>query len=72
MLKGIPPQLLETLAEMGHGDTITIGDAYFAAAAMAKNGKLVRADGMPAEDMLNAILQLFPLDSWACSSVTIW
>ena len=40
MLKGIPhilsPQLLEVLAEMGHGDSIVIGDAYFAAKAMAK------------------------------------
>ena len=33
MLKGIPaiipPELLKTLSEMGHGDEITIGDANF-------------------------------------------
>ena len=40
MLKGIPPiispDLLKVLAEMGHGDTLVIGDANFAAASMAK------------------------------------
>lgn len=75
MLRGIPPelspQLLETLAEMGHGDTITIGDAYFAAASMAKNSRLLRADGMSAQRMADAILQLMPLDNMAASSVTV-
>ena len=40
MLRNIPPilspELLKVLAEMGHGDTIVIGDANFAAASMAK------------------------------------
>lgn len=75
MLRGIPPelspQLLETLAEMGHGDTITIGDAYFAAASMSKNSRLLRADGMSAQRMADAILQLMPLDNMAASSVTV-
>ena len=46
MLRNIPPilspELLKVLAEMGHGDTIVIGDANFAAASMAKKGILVR------------------------------
>ena len=46
MLRNIPPilspELLKVLAEMGHGDTIVIGDANFAAASMAKKGTLVR------------------------------
>ena len=75
MLRGIPPelspQLLETLAEMGHGDTITIGDAYFAAASMAKNSRLLRADGMSAQRMADAILQLMPLENMAAASVTV-
>lgn len=75
MLKGIPaelsPRLLEILAEMGHGDTLTIGDANFAAATMAKDARLVRADGMAADVMLDAVLQLFPLDSWVESCVTV-
>ncbi len=76
MLKGIPhilsPQLLEVLAEMGHGDSIVIGDAYFAAKAMAKaeGNLLVRADGLNAFDMVDAICTLMPLDSWFPGSVT--
>ena len=41
MLKGIPsiltPELLKIMMEMGHGDTLVIGDGNFPAAAMAKN-----------------------------------
>ena len=73
MLKGIPtvisPELLKVLAEMGHGDTIVIGDAHFASASMAKNAILVRADGHNAAKMTDAILELMPLDSWAEASV---
>ena len=40
MLRNIPPilspELLKVLAEMGHGDTIVIGDANFAAASGKK------------------------------------
>ncbi len=67
MLKGIPsclsPELLKVLAEMGHGDTLAIGDANFPAASCAKDHILIRADGVSATGMLDAILQLLPLDS---------
>ncbi len=68
MLKGIPsalsPQLLKVLAEMGHGDTIVIGDANFAAAAHARKagGEVIYASGVTSTELLDAILQLFPLD----------
>ena len=39
MLRGIPgcinPELLKVLHEMGHGDTIVIGDSNFPAASRA-------------------------------------
>lgn len=67
MLKGIPdiisPDLLKILHEMGHGDDLVIGDANFPAASNAK--RLVRCDGHGVTDVLEAILQLFPLDSYA-------
>lgn len=67
MLKGIPaclsPELLKVIAEMGHGDTLVIGDANFPAASCAKDNILVRADGVNATELLDAILQLFPLDT---------
>ena len=65
MLKGIPPvlspDLPKTLAEMGHGDRIVLGDAYFASATMAKKNRLLRADGVPSLALVDAILQLMPL-----------
>ena len=64
MLKGIPsilpPDLLKLMMEMGHGDQLVIGDANFPAASCAK--RLVRCDGHSGQDVLNAIMQLFPLD----------
>ena len=66
MLKGIPkiisPELLKVLCEMGHGDEIVIADANFPAASMARN--LVRADGISAVELLDAVLTLFPLDQY--------
>lgn len=64
MLIGIPkllsPELLKILCEMGHGDTIVIGDGNFPAAACAK--RLVRLDGHGTVEVLKAILKVFPLD----------
>ncbi len=66
MLKNIPkvlsPELLKVLSEMGHGDEIVLGDGNFPAASMAK--RLVRADGIPMPQLLDAILTVFPLDQY--------
>ena len=66
MLKGIPsilsPDLLKILMEMGHGDEIVIADGNFPAASMAQ--RLVRADGHGVAILLDAIMQLFPLDTF--------
>lgn len=65
MLKGIPnilsPELLKILMEMGHGDEIVLADGNFPAASNAQ--RLIRCDGHNLPDLLNAILQLFPLDA---------
>lgn len=67
MLKGIPsvisPEMLKILQEMGHGDTLLLGDANFPAASNAQ--RLVRADGHEMPALLDAILTLFPLDTFA-------
>ncbi len=67
MLKGIPkvlpPELLKILMEMGHGDTIVLGDGNFPGAAMAQ--RLVRCDGIGTAELLDAVLQLMPLDSYS-------
>lgn len=75
MLKGISPllspELLKVLAEMGHGDTIVIGDANFAAASMAQDHILVRCDGVSGCDILDAILSVMPLDVFVDDPVLI-
>ena len=59
----ISPQLLKTLAEMGHGDEIIFSDAHFPAHSMGP--KVIRADGLRVSDLLAAIIPLFELDSYA-------
>ena len=59
----ISPQLLKTLAEMGHGDEIIFSDAHFPAHSMGPN--VIRADGLRVSDLLAAIIPLFELDSYA-------
>lgn len=67
----LSPELLKVLAEMGHGDTLVIGDANFAAASMAKDSILVRCDGLKATDLMDAILELLPLDDFVDQPVLI-
>lgn len=68
MLKGIPkilsPQLLKVLDEMGHSDRIVIGDGNFPVETIGKNAIVIRCDGHNTPELLDAILQLFPLDSY--------
>ena len=70
MLKNIPsilsPELLKVLCEMGHSDRICIGDGNFPGASMAKAGGAIflRADGHGIPELLDAILQVFPLDAY--------
>ena len=67
----LSPDLLKVLAEMGHGDKLVIGDANFAAAAMARGSILIRCDGLKATDLMDAILDLFPLDDFVDDPVKL-
>ena len=71
MLKGIhpaiSPELLKTLAEMGHGDEIILADAHFP--GQSHNPRILRADGIGIPTLLNGILPLFELDSYAAPLV---
>lgn len=73
MLKGIPsilsPELLKILMEMGHGDEIVLGDGNFPAASYAK--RLVRLDGHGVPEILDAILKIFPLDTFVENPVSL-
>ena len=67
MLKGIhpaiSPNLLKTLAEMGHGDEIVLADAHFPAHGL--HSRVLRADGLAVATLLSGILPLFELDAYA-------
>ncbi len=73
MLKGISPllspPLLATLAEMGHGDYIVLADAQFPSASLGP--RLLRADGIPIDALLRAIMPLFELDSYVPQPVSM-
>jgi L-fucose mutarotase len=56
------PELLHTLASMGHGDELALVDCHFPAVSVAK--RLVRMDGADLPSVLEACLQLFPLDTF--------
>ena len=66
MLKNIPkivsPQLLKILCEMGHGDEIVVCDANCPAYKYVKT--VLRSDVKKASQLVEAILQLMPLDNY--------
>ncbi len=68
MLKGIPeilsPELLKVLCEMGHSDCLVIADGNFPVMSMGKNAHIIRMDGHGVPEILDAILRVFPLDTY--------
>ena len=75
MLKGIPkilsPELLKVLCEMGHSDRLVIADGNFPAETMGKDAIVIRMDGHGACDVLKAILEVFPLDTYVDQPVNL-
>lgn len=67
MLKGISPhlnpELLAVLYRMGHGDEIVLADAHFPGHSLGP--QVLRADGINIRTLLEGILPLFELDSYA-------
>lgn len=76
MLKGISeilsPEILKALAEMGHQDKLVLCDANFPAERYKKYGATVfRADGIKIPELLDAILSLYPLDTYVKTPATL-
>lgn len=75
MLKGIPkilsPELLKVLAEMGHSDRLVISDGNFPSESMGKDAIVIRMDGHGVPEVLDAILQVFPLDTYVEKPVNL-
>lgn len=66
MLYGInpilSPEILKVMRAMGHGETIIIADANYP--ANSSGIKTIRLDGVSATDVLEAVLDIFPLDTF--------
>ena len=75
MLKNIPailsPELLKVLCEMGHSDRIVIADGNFPCESVGKNCKVIRCDGHGVPELLDAIMTLFPLDTYVEKPVSL-
>ena len=75
MLKNIPkiisPELLKILSEMGHSDYLVIADGNFPAESIGKESKVIRMDGHNVPEVLEAILSIFPLDTYVEFPVTL-
>lgn len=71
MLKGIDPRLngdvLHVLRMMGHGDALIIADMNFPSDSVAREtnyGRLLRMDNLTAAQAVEAVLSVFPLDTF--------
>ena len=75
MLKGIPkilsPELLKVLCEMGHSDRLVIADGNFPAESVGKDAIVIRMDGHGTCEILEAILKVFPLDTYVEKPVNV-
>jgi L-fucose mutarotase len=71
MLRGISPlvspELIAVLSRMGHGDELVLSDAHFPAETF--NARVLRADGVRIAPLLDGILPLWTLDSYAANPV---
>ncbi len=71
MLKGIDPRLnadvLHVLRAMGHGDVLILADTNFPSDSVARatvTGQLLRMDNLTAAQAAQAILSVYPLDTF--------
>ena len=71
MLKGVDKvltgDLLKILCDMGHGDEIVVADANFPAESLAK--RLVRVSGLDGVRVTEAVLSVFPLDTYSSPAI---
>ncbi len=75
MLKNIPPilspELLKVLCEMGHSDRLVLADANFPSESVGKDAIVLRYDGLRIPELLDAILTLYPLDTYVVHPVQL-
>lgn len=59
----LTPQLLFSLADMGHGDYIAVVDANFTSSALAGDWPVIRLPGLCLLRVCQAVLSVLPLDA---------
>jgi len=73
MLKNIPPiltpELLKVMMEMGHGDELVLADGNYP--RFGHPGRVIRCDGHGIPELLDAIMQFFPLDTYVDNPVAL-
>jgi len=66
------PDLLHALAAMGHGDRVALVDANYPA---TRGRRLIQLPGLSAPRVLQAVLSVFPIDTFIsdpCASCRSW
>ena len=56
---------------MGHGDRLVIADGNFPSESVGKNATVIRMDGHGVPEILEAVLQLMPLDTYVEKPVSL-
>lgn len=65
----ISPELLYTLARMGHGDELVLVDAFYPGHSC--NTNVIRCDGSNVAELLDAILPLMNPDSYVADPIAM-
>lgn len=67
--KILTPELLKRMCEMGHGSEIVLADANFPACDCVAPEKILFLPSVRNAELLEAVLQFFPLDSYGANLV---
>ncbi len=67
--KILPPDLVKCMMEMGHADMLILADANFPGTSHAK--RMIRMDSVEIPKLLEAVLQLYPLDNFISNPVRL-
>ena len=63
----ITPELLYTLARIGHGDELVLVDAYYP--SHSKNPTVIRCDGVGGAELLDGIMALMNPDDYVAAPI---
>lgn len=65
----LPPELIKTMMEMGHGDELVIADGNFQCNEYGR--RVIRMDGHNIPEILEAVLEFLPLDLYVENPIVL-